>query len=122
VVSNISSAPRLKRSRSITDSGTSSSSSSRLAKYFLRWQFLFHVEGAGFHQQTGHLVLHAHRFAHHQGAIAQQAAQFANPRRGYIAGRQKIAAYQIGDGARVDGVALLLARADGFHFGRMRHL
>jgi len=85
-------------------------------------QLLFHIEGAGFHQQPGHLVLHAHRFAHHQAAIAQQAAQFANPRRGYIAGRQKIAAHQVGDGAGVDGIALLLARADGFHLGGMRHL
>jgi hypothetical protein len=63
----------------------------------------------------------AHRFADHQAAIAQQAAQFADPRRGHIARRQKIAAHQVGDGARVKGVALLLARADGFHFGGMRH-
>ena len=42
---------------------------------------------------------------------AQQAAQFADSRRGYIARRQQIAAHQVGDGAGVDRVALLLARA-----------
>jgi len=63
-----------------------------------------------------------HRFAHHQAAIAQQASQFANPRRGHITRRQQVAAHQVGNGAGVDGVALLLAGADGFHFGGMRHL
>jgi hypothetical protein len=51
-------------------------------KIFLAVQLLFHIEGTGFHQQSGHFVLHAHRFAHQQAAIAHQAAQFANARGG----------------------------------------
>jgi len=64
-------------------------------------QFVFHKGRAGFHQQTGDLVLHSHRLLHHQVAVAQQAS-YIPLRRQHIAGWQQVAAQQIGE----DRVAL----------------
>ena len=80
VDSNISMEPRLMRRRSLTDSGTSSQALHQIGEVFLPVQLLLVERSAAFHQQTRHLVLHAHRLPYHQVAITQQPSQIAQLR------------------------------------------
>ena len=94
----------------------------QLREIFSAVQLLFVKGRARFHQQAGDFVLHAHRLAHHQIAIAQQAAQFADLWCGHVAGGQQMAAHQVGDFAGIDGVVLFLAGGNRLQHERMRHL
>jgi hypothetical protein len=121
MVSNISTEPRLSRSKSFTFRHFLQLIQ-QLAEIFLAVQPLFAVLRPHFHQQPTHLVLHPHRLRHYHVPVAQQPSQFAHLLRRHIAGWKQIATHQVGDFPRIQLVVFVLGWADGFHHRRIADL
>src|SRR6266853_930057 len=122
VVSNISSALRLNRSISFTDSGTSSNSPINSVKYFFPCSccLLYSAPASISSPLILFFICTACPTTVFRYRSNRRSSRILH--RSHVAGRQQIAPHQVGDLARIQSVALLLGRADGLHHGRIPHL